>query len=276
MSRLAIATCSLLVFCSLGAARAAAQDFDPDEWLARCRHEDWNDNKEKFCEVRQLGMRSVRGTLTIDPDQNGGVHVSAWDRDSIGVFAKIKTWGRTTDDARALARDVKIEAAGTAIRATGPGTRSRYNNWSVEFEVFVPRQTNLAVHTENGPLAVEGVKGVLDLSAENGPVSLSGVAGAVKARVLNGPLSVDLEGDHWDGDGLDAEAENGPVDLAIPAGYSARLETGTINGPMTLGFPLTVTVQGRITQRISTTLGSGGALVRVVTTNGPFVLRRRR
>src|SRR5256885_13948804 len=146
MSRLAIATCSLLVFCSLGAARAAAQDFDPDEWLARCRHEDWNDNREKFCEVRQVGMRSVRGTLTIDPDQNGGVHVSAWDRDSIGVFAKIKTWGRTTDDARALARDVKIEAAGEAVLGAGARPRGRDKHWAGGVGGVVPRPANLAGH----------------------------------------------------------------------------------------------------------------------------------
>src|SRR5256885_6099731 len=167
MSRLAIATCSLLVFCSLGAARAAAQDFDPDEWLARCRHEDWNDNREKFCEVRQVGMRSVRGTLTIDPDQNGGVHVSAWDRDSIGVFAMIKTWGRTTDDARALAREVKIEAAGAAVRAPGAGPRSRHHTPSGGIQVFAAPHTHLAVPTENGPLPLEGGEGGPHLSAQN-------------------------------------------------------------------------------------------------------------
>jgi hypothetical protein len=34
------------------------------------------------------------------------------------------------------------------------------------------------------------------------------------------------------------------VDLAIPERYNARLETGTVNGPMDLAFPLTVTMQG--------------------------------
>jgi hypothetical protein len=35
-----------------------------------------------------------------------------------------------------------------------------------------------------------------------------------------------------------------------------------------------VTINGRVTDRISTTLGSGGPLVRVVTTNGPMSVRR--
>ena len=273
MSRLAIAASSLLL---LGAVRAAAQDFDPERWLARCRHENWDDDKEKVCEVRELGMRPVRGALTIDPDVNGGVSVAVWDRDSIGVIAKITTWARTAEDARALARDVRIEVQGSGVRATGPGTLGRHQNWSVSLDVYVPRLTDLTIHTENGPVAVEGVKGTLDLSAKNGPVELVGVAGNVRARVTNGPLDVELSGGRWDGEGLDAETVNGPVDLAIPTGYSARLETGTVNGPMSVEFPLTVTLVGHVTDRISTTLGSGGALVRVVTTNGPLTIRRPR
>ena len=63
--------------------------------------------------------------------------------------------------------------------------------------------------------------------------------------------------------------------LRIPEGYNAKMDFGTINGPMSVGFPLTVTINGRINDRISTTFGSGGAPVRVVTTNGPMTVRRR-
>jgi DUF4097 and DUF4098 domain-containing protein YvlB len=102
------------------------------------------------------------------------------------------------------------------------------------------------------------------------------VGGDVNARVQNGPLTVRLAGTEWEGAGLDAESVNGPVDLVIPEKYDAQLETGTVNGPMDLAFPLTVTVQGRIGQRLRARLGRGGAPVRVVTTNGPLTIRRAR
>ena len=66
---------------------------------------------------------------------------------------------------------------------------------------------------------------------------------------------------------------NGGVELAIPTNYNARLETGTTNGGMDIGFP--VTVQGRLNRRLTTQLGSGGPTVRVMTTNGGVVLRHR-
>jgi DUF4097 and DUF4098 domain-containing protein YvlB len=103
---------------------------------------------------------------------------------------------------------------------------------------------------------------------------LDGVAGDVRARTVNGPLVVTLEGERWEGPGLDSETENGPVVLTLPARYSAHLETGTVNGPMSIDIP--VTLQGRIDfHRISTDIGSGGATVRAVTTNGPVTVRSR-
>jgi hypothetical protein len=115
----------------------------------------------------------------------------------------------------------------------------------------------------------------MELSAQNGPITLSGVGGDVHASTQNGPLHVRLTGVRWNGAGLNAETRNGPVQLAIPEDYNARLETGTVNGPMQSDFPLTVTLGGRESwRRLATTLGSGGPLVRVVTTNGPVTLKR--
>ena len=259
---------------ALAAAGTLAAQHDTDSWLADCRSGRWGD-RPRACQVRETGMRPAAGALTVDPSQNGGVAIYGWDRDSIGVVAKIEASARSEEDARQLLEQVRIEAVGSSIRAAGPESLSR-THWSVSFDVYVPRHTDLSLETVNGPLSVEDVSGTMDLRAQNGPVSLSGVGGDITARVQNGPLSVELSGTKWDGTGLDAEARNGPVDLAIPERYNARLETGTVNGPMDVAFPLTVTVQGHVTNRIQTTLGQGGAPVRVVTTNGPLTIRRAR
>lgn len=254
------------------AGTLAAQE-DPDEWLAQCRH-DWND-RPRVCVVHETGFRPAGGTLTIDPSENGGVAVYGWDRDSIAVVAKIEAQARTESAAQAIADDVHIEAAGQRITARGPDNMRR-ESWAVSFDVYVPRHSDLALQTVNGPLSVEAVTGTMQLRALNGPITLRAVGGDVSARVQNGPLSVELAGSRWEGTGLDAEAQNGPVSLGIPDKYNANLETGTVNGPMNLAFPLTVTIQGRMTNRIHTTLGDGGAPVRVVTTNGPLTIHHSR
>jgi putative adhesin len=255
---------------------ALSAQADPDEWLERCRRDDWDSDRVKHCEVRETSMRPTRQALVVDPGQNGGVSIRGWDEDSIAVFAKIQTHAQSEDEAAGLAREVRVVAGGASIRAEGPGRTGRRQSWSVSFEVYVPHRTDLALETENGPVGVRDVTGRLVLAAHNGPVSLAGVGGSVRARVQNGPLHVVLTGARWEGEGLDAETVNGPVDLEIPESYSAQLETRTVNGPMRTEFPLTVTIQGDVSRRITATLGQGGAPVRVVTTNGPLAIRRAR
>ncbi|HKC39961.1 MAG TPA: hypothetical protein VKC15_10500 [Gemmatimonadales bacterium] len=256
-------------------AAVRAQDTD-EEWLDDCHHDSWRDSRVKHCEIRETGLKGpVRGgALTVDPGMNGGVDIVGWDRDSVAVTARIQVNARTEDDAQAIARDIRIEAAGRGVRAVGPNPTGRRQSWSVSFIVYVPRRTDLSLATENGPLSVHEVSGQMDLSTQNGPLVLAGVGGDVRARAQNGPLIVKLTGDRWDGAGLDAETMNGPADLRIPEGYNAKIDFGTVNGPMSVGFPLTVTINGRVTDRISTTMGKGGAPVRVVTTNGPMTVRR--
>ena len=259
-------------FTCLMAAGLGAQTSDA-AWLQRCDREDWGGDRERFCEVRVSGFRPGRGSIVVVPGTNGGASIEGWDRDSVSVHARIQANAEEIDDARALAREVDVRRNGNTIEADGPEP-GRREGWSVQFVIYVPRRSNIEIETHNGPLSVRNVTGTMDLYTQNGPLSLSGVAGDVKARTQNGPLSVHLEGDRWTGAGLDAEAQNGPVTLFIPDNYSAELETGTINGPMTSDFPITVTLNGRMKSRITTRLGNGGAPVRVVTSNGPVSLRR--
>jgi DUF4097 and DUF4098 domain-containing protein YvlB len=104
-------------------------------------------------------------------------------------------------------------------------------------------------------------------------VTLRNVGGDLRGSTSNGGVNVDLEGDHWDGAGLDVETRNGGVRMTVPATYSAELETETVNGRINIDFPITVT--GRLDRRITTTLGAGGPKIRAVTTNGGVTIRRQ-
>ena len=69
---------------------------------------------------------------------------------------------------------------------------------------------------------------------------------------------------------------NGGVNLVMPDNYSAHLETGTTNGNVKSDFPLNVPLneRGRMPKEISVDIGSGGATIRAVTTNGGVNLSR--
>ena len=248
----------------MSAATAAAQSEDRAErWLQKCDR-DWNSDRARFCEVREVTIRPP-SDLIVDGRDNGGVSFYGWDRRDVRIVALIQTSADNDADAAGMARQVRIETGGGRVRADGPSTWGR-KSWSVSYHVYVPRQSNLQAVTKNGGVSAQLVEGTMDFRATNGGISLDQVGGDVRAETTNGGVHARLAGNTWRGRGLDLRTTNGGVSVSIPRGYNARLETGTVNGGMTVDFP--ITVRGRIGRRIETQLGSGGPLVRAITTNG--------
>lgn len=223
------------------------------------------------CEVRELTVPAT-GTLSVDAGQNGSIGVTGENRRDVQVRARVQAWANDEAEAERIAAAVTIRSDGV-LRAEGLNRGGR-TGWSVSFELLVPREIDLALETHNGGITIANVRGDLEFEATNGGISLDGVAGNVRGRTTNGGVDATLAGDTWEGAGLDLTTTNGGVRLRIPDDYSARLETGTVHGGIDVDFP--VTVQGRIGREFSTTLGKGGPLVRVATTNGGVRISRGR
>jgi hypothetical protein len=255
----------------LSASTALGQPSRASRWLENCRDRRGRDY-EYFCETRDMTLPATR-SLSVDGRQNGGVVVHGWDRNEIQVVALIQAQDESEAAARELARQISVVTSGGDIRAEGPRRTGRRQGWSVDYEVWVPRRTELRLSANNGGLSVEGVDSRIDLETTNGGISLTDVDGDVRGSTTNGGVTVQLAGDRWRGSGLDVRTTNGGVNLIFPSNYSARLETGTVNGGMDINFP--ITVQGMIGRRLSTQLGNGGATISATTTNGGVTIRRR-
>jgi hypothetical protein len=252
------------------AVAAAAQADRSSRFLDGCRRNNRGD-RAQHCEVRDFSMAALKG-LVVDGRENGGVSVHGWDRAEIKVIAMVQTQADSDAEASAIAREVAISANNGDIRATGPA-RNRNDSWSVSYEIWAPRGTDLALTASNGGISVDGVSSRMELETVNGGLSLTDVDGDVRGRTVNGGIHAELSGDRWRGAGLDLRTSNGGVTLSLPTNYSARLETGTVNGGMNIGFP--ISIQGDLSRRISTQLGSGGATISATTTNGGVNIRRR-
>ncbi|MGE0815926.1 MAG: DUF4097 domain-containing protein [Vicinamibacterales bacterium] len=226
------------------------------------------------CEVRDTRLPAPGGPLTVDASPNGGIRVEAWDQPDVLVRAVVRTQGDTDEDARALLPRVAVTAAGTTVSAQGPERGDgRRSGWSVGFQIWAPRQTALALTARNGGVTIFGMRGESRFSTQNGGITLNDVGGQVAGHTRNGGVTVRLAGERWEGAGLDVETTNGGVSLTIPQGYSAALEVGTVNGGINTDVPMTV--QGRVGRELKTTLGSGGPLVKVRTTNGGVRIAER-
>lgn len=260
---------ALLTF--TGVAVLAQKAKDKDKSLT-CREDSWyNDRLVGNCEIREQTLALSGGAIAIDGRQNGGVSVKGWDQNQVLVRARVQTGAPNAGEAQELSREIRIETSGAKIFASGPENRKDYN-WNVSYEVFVPRRADLSLETHNGGIAIADVNGRIDFTALNGGVVLKRVGGTVRGSTTNGGLVIELTGDRWDGDSLDVSTTNGGIILSVPENYSANLQTGTVNGSVNVDFP--VTVQGRINKQIALNLGSGGAMVKAMTTNGGVHLKR--
>lgn len=234
----------------------------------------------QVCEVREFTF-SATGSLSIVDRTNGDISVRAWDRDEVHVRAVVRATARDLEVAREIAASVVI-SEGNRLRASGPEGRGNQGwgnqgwgnqSWTVDYDVQVPRETELTVSGINGEVAIrelsgdisvdvvngeiaisdvsgdvsaEAVNGQIaisqasgDISAEtvNGSIELEGVSGNVDGRAVNGRIEVTLVGDRLAEDGVDLATVNGTVALRIPRTFSAQLELETDRGGMDVDFP---------------------------------------
>jgi putative adhesin len=233
-----------------------------------------NSDRGSACEVREETIPGAGvNPLDVDAGRNGGIRVRGWDRPDVLVRARVAASADSNAEARQIVSGVRVVTSGGTIRAEGPEANSGSGNWSVSFELNVPRTAMLTLNARNGGVSIEDFQGAAKFHAVNGGVTLRNVSGDIRGETVNGGLTIDLTGDHWNGAGLDVETQNGGIRMTLPEQYSASLETATTNGRINIDFP--VTVSGRITRSLTTTLGAGGAKLRAVTTNGGVTIRKQ-
>ena len=264
----ALLTSALL---ALGALQAAAQSSSAPVFKFTCEDSWSNGGRQNICEIRDLTMAAPAAgqALTIDGRRNGGITVRGWDGADVRVRARVQSWANSSSNAQTQVKAVQIKSTGNTLKAEA-GTGD--DNWSVSYEVFVPRKTALALTTYNGGISIDGVQAPITFEAYNGGISLANLGGDVHGSTKNGGVTVRLSGEKWEGKGLDVTTTNGGINWRIPESYSAQLKTETVHGGLSTDYPITVT--GKIGKGLNTKLGQGGALVSVVTTNGGISLRR--
>jgi len=224
-----------------------------------------------YAEMKEQRLAAA-STDSIDPGANGSIRVHGWNQSDVLVKACVQAAAPSDSEARGVASQVSIAQGPGQIEPKGPSTNDQHY-WSVSYEVWVPKTSNLDMHANNGSIHVESVQGQIRFRTMNGSVHLAEVGGDVNGSTTNGSLTIDLAGNTWNGPGLRAETTNGSVRLNLPENYSARVEASTVNGRVHVDFP--VTVSGEIGKEMSFQLGSGGPTIEARTTNGSVHIGRR-
>jgi DUF4097 and DUF4098 domain-containing protein YvlB len=145
----------------------------------------------------------------------------------------------------------------------------------------------LNADTSNGPVELQDIDGAVEVHSSNGHIRAEGVRGALEATTSNSSIHAVLE--KVDG-AVRVQSSNGGIDLTLPAGAQRAIRAHTSNSGITVHLPGEVNarlsaqtsnssissdfemrMRGEISKHhLEGTLGSGGPLIDLSTSNGPI------
>lgn len=287
MKRLLGALAVAALIASPAASRAQSdlgRDKDVWTWDGRVSSGNW------------FRLSSVNGPVSIEPSNDGQVHVRA---------EKIVNRGSVTDvafqviesdgDVRICAlwrRDVCDEDGMHSRRNDDDEDRNDRRDVRVRFTVKVPSGVRVSAGTVNGEMRIRDVSSDVRASTVNGLVEVHNVGGEVRANTVNGRVEVTtrsgpVNANTVNGDidvsmgSLSRDGEmrfrtvNGSVTVETPPGLDANVSMETMHGSISSDWP--VQLSGKFGPRHAEgTIGRGGRSIRLTTLNGSVELRKAR
>lgn len=251
----------------------ALAQLQPTKVVPCPRNEMSSGNEPVHCEDRTYSL-AAPDVLKVDAGLMGGISVVGTDAQTVEVRARVQVSGK---DAEKRAQAIKIDLMKDGWLRVVTSADDAY---SVSYELRVPRALALELRAQNGGIALDNTEGRVHFQTTNGGVALTGLNGDVSGQTTNGGVSVRLDGKQWTGKGLDVTTTNGGITWSIPAAYAASITSSTSHGGVVNDFsaegPATVTtVKQTQGKTVALTLQKGGAPLRVVTTNGGIVVRKK-
>lgn len=224
-------------------------------------------------EAKDTWTRSykVNAGATIElREANGRIRVEAIDGDQVQVQATRVVKASTDEAAKAGLADFKISETASADRveidSTTPGLQlTMSHSRRVDYDVKVPRASNLTIKTTNGKVTVQSVAGAVRIEAVNGDISATGLEQGVDVSAVNG--RVQLEFAKIGDTGARCKTTNGQIVVTVPANAKATIAARVTNGVIhTENLQMRATEESR--RRLDATIGGGGPEIRLETLNG--------
>jgi hypothetical protein len=226
---------------------------------------------EVRAEFHQTYPLAADGRVAVS-DLNGGIQISAWDRNEVNVDAVKR--GRTQQDLDETKIVVDAQADSIKIRTEYP-ERHNSNHASVDYTISVPRGAKLDhIESVNGGVTIDGVAGAVHAKTVNGKVEVRGAGGDVHASTVNGKVEATF--DRLASQRISLETVNGGIALGLPKDAGARLTASALHGGISSDFDLPVRhAEFGPGSSLESTLGNGGAEVTLHTVNGAIKVTQR-
>jgi DUF4097 and DUF4098 domain-containing protein YvlB len=109
-------------------------------------------------------------------------------------------------------------------------------------------------------------------STVDGRIRIEGVLSEVTATAINGSIGITALEGSGAGEGWEISTVDGSVTLLLPKSMSADLRASTLDGRVSLGMPAEIQLKSK--RSVVATLGEGGGVISVSTTDGSIRVKR--
>ncbi len=220
---------------------------------------------------------------------NGDIRITTWDKPEADVSA-VKISRSKEENLKLVTIEAQSGAGFASIDTLWPKAPFRNLRISVDYEIKVPagvrlemvRSTNgglelvgtfgeVTAKTTNGDIRLEGAAGPSFLDTTNGDITARDIRGAVKADTTNGGITLTIDGLKGN---VEADTTNGSITVRLVGPINAQLEAETTNGHIDVAVPVTIKGLSRSRRSISGTIGDGGPLLSLDTTNGSITIEK--
>jgi DUF4097 and DUF4098 domain-containing protein YvlB len=264
---------ALVMFACLVAA-----DCDPSEWIGG--GPEFKESFHKALPLEASGRFSLKNT-------NGDIRVETWNKAEVDISAEKIARGHK-ENLEKVTIEVNGQAGAVAVDTVYPKFRNL--RVSVNYTVKVPegvrlewvkstngdvelvgRYGDVKASSTNGDIKVTGAAAAAELGTTNGSINAADVTGPVDAHTTNGRITLSvpqLKGD------ITAHTTNGSITARLGGEINARLKVHTTNGHIDTSLPVTIKDLNQSRRRLEGTIGSGGALIDLSTTNGSVTIER--
>ena len=221
------------------AAQAAPGLFDETERVSRTI---------KMDPGGTLRLKNFSGRVTITASDGPDLVIDAVRRGTRSRLDRIK---------------LDIHTSGSNTVVVEANQREEHSWWNfdggnvveTDFDVKVPRRTDLDLSVFSSAVNVDGVQGSLKVTGFSSRLSLMDVSGPVRAHTFSGPVSIREKS--WAANQvIDVDTFSGNIDLRVPDNAQGAVTFNSFSGRLNSELPLTLHTSSR--KALKADLGGGG------------------
>jgi hypothetical protein len=192
---------------------------------------------------------------------NGAITVTSWNGENIILNATKRTRNGEDDLDNA---EIVVTENGNEINIEIQHAQP-IESRAVDLDIKIPYNVSVkTVISTNGGISVENVEGYVRATTTNGAIEIKGTTGIDDILSTNGGITAEIYDIQED---VNIQTTNGGIDLYIKSTLNSSIQITTTNGGIIVGGGF-ISVTESSSKSFKGTIGSGGNLINIITTNG--------